>query len=86
MGNNFLMAEKIYVTKENLENMINTTIRKKPKEVGLFTSCFIVIWIITLLPFIFGCLLTSLFILLVGVPFYYIDQLFVRRKINAEIE
>ena len=81
------MTDKVYVTKENLEKMINTTNKKKPKEVGLFTSCFIVIWIITLLPFIFGCLFTSLFILLVGVPFYYIDQLFIRRNNNdSEIE
>ena len=80
------MTDKVYVTKENLENMINSTISKKPNNVGLFTSCFIIIWLITLVPFIFGCLLISLFILLCGIPFYYIDQLFVRRKNNAETD
>ena len=80
------MTDKVFITKKNFENMINSTIKKKPNNVGLFTSCFLVFWFIAMLPFLFGCVLTSLCILLFGIPFYYIDQLFVRRKNNAETE
>ena len=80
------MTDKVFITKENLENMINSTIKRKPNNIGVFTACFLAVWCIAMLPFIFGCVLTSLFILLLGIPFYYIDQLFIRRKNNAEIE
>ena len=42
------MTDKVFISKENLEKALSF---KEKKDVGFFTSIFIVIWLITLIPF-----------------------------------
>ena len=75
------MTDKVFISKENLEKALSF---KERKDVGFFTSIFIVIWLISLIPFVFGIVFCSLLILLSCIPFYFIDQFIIRRIKNAE--
>ena len=70
------MTDKVFVTKENLQKALDM---KEKSKVGFFTSVCIVLWLIVLFPFFAGIILTSLLMLLLAIPFYAIDQLFIRR-------
>ena len=80
------MTDKIFVTKENLEKLIDNTIKKTPTKVGPFSMMFFTMWMLSLVPWMVGGMLSSLAILLCAIPFYYIEQLFMRRKNNAETD
>jgi hypothetical protein len=69
------MTDKVFISKENLEKALSF---KEKKDVGFFTSICIIIWLICLIPFVFGIILFSLLILLLSVPFYFIDQFIIR--------
>ena len=77
------MTDKVFISKENLEKALSF---KERKDVGFFTSIFIVIWLISLIPFLFGIVFCSLLILLSCIPFYFIDQLIIRRIKDAKTE
>jgi hypothetical protein len=77
------MTDKVFISKENLEKALSF---KERKDVGFFTSIFIVIWLIALIPFIFGIIFCTLLILLSCIPFYFIDQFIIRRIKNAKTE
>jgi uncharacterized membrane protein len=77
------MTDKVFISKENLEKALSF---KEKKDVGFFTSIFIVIWLIALIPFIFGIIFCSLLVLLSSIPFYFIDQFIIRRIKNAKTE
>ena len=80
------MTDKVYVTKENLENVINTTIKKTQNTAGIFSMMFVVIWLFILAILSMALVICSLAILFCAIPFYYIEQLFQRRKNNATTE
>ena len=77
------MTDKVFISKENLEKALSF---KERIYVGFFTSIFIVIWLISLIPFVFGIVFCSLLILLSCIPFYFIDQFIIRRIKNAKTE
>ena len=77
------MTDKVFISKENLEKAVSFKVRN---DVWFFTSIFIVIWLISLIPFVFGIVFCSLLILLSCIPFYFIDQFIIRRIKNAKTE
>jgi len=75
------MTDKVFISKENLQKALSF---KEKKDVGFFTSICMIIWLLSLIPFIFGIVFCSLLILLFSVPFYFIDQFIIRRIKNAK--
>ena len=74
------MVDKVFVTKENLQKALDI---KQKSKVGILTTMCAVLWLIILMPFICGIILSSLFMLLFTIPFYAIDQLIMRSTNNA---
>ena len=50
------MTDKVFISKENLQKALSF---KEKKDVGFFTSICMIIWLLSLIPFIFGIVFTK---------------------------
>jgi|TARA_B100001094_G_C17425606_1_gene436685 hypothetical protein len=72
--------DKVYITKEELTK----SIQNKRKNSGPFITALVLFWIlVSSILFLIPSIVFGLALLIVYIPFYFIDQHILERKING---
>ena len=74
--------DKVFITKSELTKLINTQKNKS----GPFLAAICLFWFLSsLLVFILPMIMFGIFLLIIYIPFYFVDQIIIERKNNDKL-